>query len=357
MADPNGAEAGKAFLAENTGKEGVITLASGLQYKVLEEGGGMEHPTVGTPCECHYAGRLLDGSEFDSSYKRGTPTTFAPNQVCVTQPASIAVVSRPKECLRLDGVLQVIKGWTEAMQLMVVGDKWEMYIPMELAYGPNGKPPKIPAAATLVFVMEIIKIKGEKVAKKMVFPKWTEEELKLWLEKDEAACQSWRATRSDKWEAGDEKLKASYPTRAEVDAWLDAGCESSKNKSLWKRTRAKKKAPTPTQGQAKLTKESARAMLTKVLDVVREPANKGKLEAAVKEAEGAGEQAAMMKMMKIMPLVQEMMGPTMTEFGFGPSDLMTAMMQVQAFGTEDPTIATDAALLMKAVTQGDLSEL
>jgi len=106
MADPNGAEAGKKFLAENKGKEGIITLASGLQYKVLREGGGLEHPKVSTSCECHYAGRLLDGTEFDSSYKRGSPTTFAPNQV--------------------------IKGWTEAMQLMVEGDKWEMYIPMEL---------------------------------------------------------------------------------------------------------------------------------------------------------------------------------------------------------------------------------
>ena len=116
---------GQAFLEANKEKDGVVTLPSGLQYRVLEEGGGLQHPTLDSPCECHYAGRLLDGSEFDSSYKRGAPTTFAPNQV--------------------------IKGWTEAMQLMVVGDKWEMYIPMELAYGPNGKPPKIPPAATLIF--------------------------------------------------------------------------------------------------------------------------------------------------------------------------------------------------------------
>lgn len=116
---------GQAFLEANKQKDGVVTLPSGLQYKVLEEGGGLQHPTVDSPCECHYAGQLLDGTEFDSSYKRGAPTTFAPNQV--------------------------IKGWTEAMQLMVVGDKWEMYIPMELAYGPAGKPPKIPAAATLIF--------------------------------------------------------------------------------------------------------------------------------------------------------------------------------------------------------------
>ena len=87
--DPNGQAAGVAFLAENSLKPGVIALPSGLQYKVLREGGGLEHPKVGTPCECHYAGRLLDGTEFDSSYKRGKPSTFAPNQV--------------------------IRGWTEAM--------------------------------------------------------------------------------------------------------------------------------------------------------------------------------------------------------------------------------------------------
>ena len=137
MADPNGEAAGLAFLDENKAKEGVVTLPSGLQYKVLVEGGGVEHPTVSSPCECHYAGRLLDGTEFDSSYKRGQPSTFAPNQV--------------------------IKGWTEAMQLMVQGDKWEMYIPYQLAYGAAGKPPKIPAKAMLIFVMEIVKIKGDTI--------------------------------------------------------------------------------------------------------------------------------------------------------------------------------------------------
>ena len=215
MADPNGKDAGIAFLAENKDKPGIITLPSGLQYKVLEEGGGLEHPTVSTPCECHYAGRLLDGTEFDSSYKRGTPTTFAPNQV--------------------------IKGWTEAMQLMVQGDKWEMYIPYEMAYGAGGKPPKIPPAATLIFVMEIVRIKGETTAKKMTFPEWTAEDLELWLEKDETACQSWRDSRLAKWEGGDAKLKEKHPTREAFDAWLDQQCASSKNKSLWKRTRAKKK--------------------------------------------------------------------------------------------------------------------
>merc|ERR1712010_312964 len=125
------------FLEENKAKDGVITLPSGLQYKVLKKGDGAFHPTVDSPCECHYEGTLINGEEFDSSYKRGSPTTFAPNQV--------------------------IKGWTEAMQLMVEGDKWEMYIPSDLAYGESGSPPKIPGGSALVFRMEILKIKGGKV--------------------------------------------------------------------------------------------------------------------------------------------------------------------------------------------------
>jgi len=131
---------GKKFLEENAKKEGVITLASGLQYKVLRAGEGSDHPTVSSPCECHYEGRTAkdwpSGEKFDSSYDRGSPTTFAPNQV--------------------------IGGWTEAMQLMVEGDKWEMYIPSELAYGDGGRPPKIGGGDVLVFTMEIIKIKGDK---------------------------------------------------------------------------------------------------------------------------------------------------------------------------------------------------
>ena len=98
--DPNGKEAGVAFLEANKSKDGVIVLPSGLQYKVLEEGAGTHHPTASSPCECHYAGRLLDGTEFDNSYKRAKPSVFAPDQV--------------------------IKGWTEAMSMMVVGDKWEL---------------------------------------------------------------------------------------------------------------------------------------------------------------------------------------------------------------------------------------
>ena len=93
-------EASKIWLAENSKKEGVITLPSGLQYKVVREGTGEHHPTVDSPCLCHYEGTLIDGTVFDSSYGRGEPTTFAPNQV--------------------------IKGWTEAMQLMTTGSKWEV---------------------------------------------------------------------------------------------------------------------------------------------------------------------------------------------------------------------------------------
>merc|ERR1719436_569946 len=131
---------GKEFLEAKAKEEGVVTLPSGLLYKVLKKGEGKYHPTADSPCDCHYAGTLIDGTEFDSSYKRGKPTTFAPNQV--------------------------IKGWTEAMQLMVEGDKWELYIPSDLAYGDRGAGGKIPGGAALVFQMEIIKIKGDKVDKK-----------------------------------------------------------------------------------------------------------------------------------------------------------------------------------------------
>eukprot|EP00927_Polykrikos_kofoidii_P084160 TRINITY_DN879_c0_g1_i2.p1 TRINITY_DN879_c0_g1~~TRINITY_DN879_c0_g1_i2.p1 ORF type:complete len:215 (+),score=40.30 TRINITY_DN879_c0_g1_i2:140-784(+) len=210
MSDPNGKEAGIAFLEDNKTKDRVITLPSGLQYKVLNEGRGMEHPTVNSPCDCHYAGRLLDGTEFDSSYKRGKPSTFAPNQV--------------------------IRGWTEAMQLMVVGDKWEMYIPYELAYGEDGKPPKIPGAACLIFVMEIIKIKGGTIPSQIDFPEWDEEQLKLWEEKDAASLVSWREVKEKSW-AEDGPVKEKYPTREEFDAWMDKQCMTAKNKSLWKRTR------------------------------------------------------------------------------------------------------------------------
>ena len=123
---------GLDYLAENANKPGVVTLSSGLQYKILKKGDGLYHPAVGTSCSCHYSGQLMDGTVFDSSYERGEPTTFAPNQV--------------------------IKGWTEAMQLMVEGDKFELYIPSELAYGDRGSPPKIPGESMLIFQMEIIEV-------------------------------------------------------------------------------------------------------------------------------------------------------------------------------------------------------
>merc|ERR1711957_588082 len=125
--------------AEKEKEDDVVKLPSGLLYKVLKKGEGTHHPTADSPCDCHYAGTTIDGKEFDSSYKRGKPTTFAPNQV--------------------------IKGWTEAMQLMVEGDKWEMYIPSDLAYGEKGAGGAIPAKAALIFQMELVKIKGGKKPK------------------------------------------------------------------------------------------------------------------------------------------------------------------------------------------------
>merc|ERR1712139_93634 len=111
----------------------------------------------------------------------------------------------------------------------------EMYIPMELAYGPGGKPPKIPPAATLIFQMEIMKVKGASVPKQIDFPEWTKEQLALWEEKDEASCQKWRETKEKEWTDG--KLKEKYPAREEFDVWLDKQCQAAKNKSLWKRPR------------------------------------------------------------------------------------------------------------------------
>ena len=127
---------GLAWLDENKNKAGVVVLPSGLQYKVLKEApAGAKSPLVGTPCSCHYRGTLIDGTEFDSSYKRGQPTTFAPNQV--------------------------IKGWTEAMQLMGEGDKWELYVPSELAYGDRQRGQHITPGAVLVFEIEILEVKGD----------------------------------------------------------------------------------------------------------------------------------------------------------------------------------------------------
>lgn len=133
MAEKNKAE-GDAFLAENGKKEGVVTLESGLQYKILEEGEGAS-PTAEDTVEVHYTGTLIDGTEFDSSHRRGVPATF--------------------------GVNQVIPGWTEALQLMKEGAKWQLVIPPALAYGPGGTGGPIGPNQTLIFEVELLKAKVE----------------------------------------------------------------------------------------------------------------------------------------------------------------------------------------------------
>jgi FKBP-type peptidyl-prolyl cis-trans isomerase len=128
---------GEAFLAENKTREGVITLESGLQYKVLKAGEGPK-PTAEDTVVCHYRGTLIDGTEFDSSHKRNQPATFAVNRV--------------------------IKGWSQALQLMPVGSKWQLFIPASLAYGERGARRAIPPHATLVFEVELISIKEKSAA-------------------------------------------------------------------------------------------------------------------------------------------------------------------------------------------------
>lgn len=122
---------GNAFLAENKTKSGVVTTASGLQYTVEKEGTGAK-PTASDRVKVHYTGKLLDGKVFDSSVERGTPAEF--------------------------GVGEVIKGWTEALQLMPVGSKWKLFIPAELAYGDRGAGADIKAGSTLVFDVELLDI-------------------------------------------------------------------------------------------------------------------------------------------------------------------------------------------------------
>ncbi len=121
---------GAAFLAANATKEGVVTLPSGLQYKVLVAGTGPK-PAATDSVVCNYKGTLLDNTEFDNSYKRGQPATF--------------------------GVGGVIKGWTEALQLMPAGSKWQLFIPADLAYGERGRDP-IGPNATLIFEVELLSI-------------------------------------------------------------------------------------------------------------------------------------------------------------------------------------------------------
>lgn len=121
----------RQFHAENAKKPGVTTTASGLQYRALEQGGG-KSPQKDDEVLVHYSGKLLDGSVFDSSLSRGKPASFQ--------------------------VDQVIKGWTEALQLMQRGDHWQIYIPPELAYGEAGAGPNIPPHSTLIFDVELISI-------------------------------------------------------------------------------------------------------------------------------------------------------------------------------------------------------
>jgi len=125
---------GEAFLAANKSKEGVVTLPSGLQYKILKAGDGPK-PTASDSVVCNYRGTLINGTEFDSSYKRGQPATF--------------------------GVGQVIKGWTEALQLMPVGSKWQLFIPSSLAYGERGAGADIGPDATLIFEVELLSIQDK----------------------------------------------------------------------------------------------------------------------------------------------------------------------------------------------------
>lgn len=123
---------GSAFLAENKKKEGVKVLPSGLQYKVIKEGTG-KMPKAEDVVTVNYRGTLIDGTEFDSSYRRGQPATFP--------------------------VKGVIKGWTEALQLMKVGSKWQLFIPSDLAYGEQGAGRMIGPNATLIFDVELVGIK------------------------------------------------------------------------------------------------------------------------------------------------------------------------------------------------------
>ena len=124
-------EEGKKFLTENSKKDGVITLESGLQYEIIKSGEGAK-PTINDQVTTHYHGTLLDGTVFDSSVERGQPATFP--------------------------VSGVIKGWTEALQLMTVGSKWKLFVPYDLAYGERGAGPKIGPYTTLIFEVELISI-------------------------------------------------------------------------------------------------------------------------------------------------------------------------------------------------------
>lgn len=125
-------EAGKEFLEKNSKRPGVITLPSGLQYEVINEGNVGHNARATDQVQCHYEGTLIDGTLFDSSIKRGEPAIF--------------------------GVSQVIPGWVEALQLMPEGAEWNLYIPSHLGYGAQGAGEKIPPHSTLVFKVELMRI-------------------------------------------------------------------------------------------------------------------------------------------------------------------------------------------------------
>ncbi len=127
-------KAGDAFLAANKAKDGVVALPSGLQYRILTQGTGPK-PTATDSVVCNYRGTLLDGTEFDSSYKRGEPATFP--------------------------VSGVIKGWSEALQLMPVGSKWQLFVPSDLAYGERSPGPEIAPDSTLIFEVELLSIQNK----------------------------------------------------------------------------------------------------------------------------------------------------------------------------------------------------
>jgi FKBP-type peptidyl-prolyl cis-trans isomerase len=125
---------GDSFLTANKTKEGIVTLPSGLEYKILTQGTGAK-PAATDTVVCNYRGTLINGTEFDSSYKRGQPAIFP--------------------------VSGVIKGWTEALQLMPVGSKWQLFLPAELAYGERGPSPEIGPNSTLVFEVELLSIQAK----------------------------------------------------------------------------------------------------------------------------------------------------------------------------------------------------
>jgi FKBP-type peptidyl-prolyl cis-trans isomerase FklB len=196
---------GLAFLAANRLDPTVTELPSGLQYKIVRKGTGKYHPTKSSPCSCHYTGFLVDNStKFDSSVDRGEPSTFAPNQV--------------------------IRGWTEAMQRMVEGDKWELYIPSELAYGERGSPPKIPANAMLIFQLELLEIQSDDKVPALLCNVLTKEECNerelVYMSK----IASWDSVKMSKEASRLESLLLEKYIKPELRDWMRARLHIVKQK-------------------------------------------------------------------------------------------------------------------------------